>query len=110
MTTWNSDAVSQQFLVQAEDAERYLQEVRVKVKSNSSYQHVHDEHLARFYVFNYLHGRTFLASRDALLKELQSMAAHAIPAPREAYEGERFGRYRQQYVNLLISQFSSESL
>lgn len=109
MSTWNSDVVSQQFLAQAKNAERYLQEVRMKVKSNLSYQHVYDEHLARFYVYNYLHGRLFLASRAALLKELQSMATHPIPASLKAYDDERFGTYRQQYLDHLIEQFSSES-
>jgi len=52
MTAWNSETISEQFLAQAKDAERYIREVRVKVNTNSSYQHIYDDHLARYYVFN----------------------------------------------------------
>jgi hypothetical protein len=33
------------------------------LKRSRSYEHVFDEHMARFYVYNYLHGRTFLESK-----------------------------------------------
>jgi len=69
---WDEKALSSEFLTQAQDAERYLGEVRRKVKRNRSYERVFDEHLARFYVFNYIHGRTFLSTRQALLRELKS--------------------------------------
>jgi hypothetical protein len=108
MINWNAEALSRRFLAQAVSAEQYLQEVRIKVKTNPSYQNIHDDYLARYYVFNYLHGRTFLASSNALLKELKSMAVHSTPAPREAYEQERFEHYRQQYIAQLINEFSSE--
>jgi hypothetical protein len=102
---WDAESISNGFLFQAEDAERYLSEVRWKVRSNPSYQCVLDEHLARFYVFNYLHGRTFLSSRQALLKELKRLAAVPIDAPTEAYSPERFEHFRQQYLAQLISRF-----
>jgi hypothetical protein len=108
MINWNAEALSKRFLAHAEDAESYLKEVRVKVKTNSSYQHIHDDHLARYYVFNHMHGRTFLASSDALLKVLHSMATDP-PAPREAYDQETFEHYRQQYLTQLISEFNSGS-
>jgi hypothetical protein len=60
---WNSEELSAQYRHQAEDAERYLAEVRGKLKRSRSYEHVFDEHMARFYVYNYLHGRTFLESK-----------------------------------------------
>jgi hypothetical protein len=60
---WNPEDLSVRYRHQAEDAERYLAEVRRKVKGNRSYEHVFDQQVARFYVFNHLHGRTFLESR-----------------------------------------------
>jgi hypothetical protein len=63
MSEWDAAALSRHFLQVAEAAESYVQEVRGKVRESPSYKVLHDEHLARFYVFNRLHGRTWLASR-----------------------------------------------
>ena len=41
---WNSEELSARFRHQAEDAERYLAEVRGKLKRSRSYEHVFDEH------------------------------------------------------------------
>jgi hypothetical protein len=49
---WDERAVSQRFLGTANNAERYLTEVRTKVKGNRAYERVYDETLAQFYVFN----------------------------------------------------------
>lgn len=108
MATWDPEALTRRFLHQAEDAERYLAEVRGKVKSNPSYQHVYDEHMARFYVFNYLHGRTFLESRNSLLQELQSILTAQVPSP-DVYDKERFETYRRRYIEQLIEEFSKGS-
>lgn len=105
---WDPEFMSNGFLFQAQDAERYLSEVRRKVRSNSSYQCVLDDHLARFCVLNYLHGRTFLSSRQTLLKELKRLAAVPFAAPTEAYSPERFEHFRQQYLAQLISRFGEE--
>ncbi len=107
MAAWDTDALTRRFLHQAEDAERYLREVRSKVKSNPSYQHVYDEHMARFYVFNYLHGRTFLETQDSLLRELRSLLNAKIPTP-DIYDKERFETYRRRYIEQLIEEFSKE--
>jgi hypothetical protein len=103
---WNPDLIGNEFLFQAGDAERYLSEVRRKVGVNPSYQCILDEHLARFYVFNFLRDRTFLCSREALLKELTRLAAGPFDAPAQAYNPERFEHFRQQYLAQLISRFS----
>ena len=106
MDKWDKGALSKQFLFQAEDAERYLRQVRIKVKSNKSYECVHDEHLARFYVYNYLHGRTFLISRKELLDELRSLANTPLRTPHDAYDAQRFESYRQSYIAELMRQFT----
>lgn len=107
---WNPDLISSEFLFQAEDAERYLSEVRRKVRANPSYQCILDEHLARFYVFNYLYDRTFLCSREALMKELKRLAGVPCDAPAEAYDPVRFEHFRQQYLGHLISRFGPGQL
>jgi hypothetical protein len=73
---WETNTLSQQFLTRAEAVELYLHEVRAKVKSNAAYQVIHDQTLAEFYVYNHLHGRTCLQTRETFVRYLESMSAH----------------------------------
>ena len=69
-----SNELSQQFLCTAQSVEMYLAEITPKAKSNSTYRHLCDEHLAKFFVFNYLYRRAVLASREQLVTELGTNA------------------------------------
>lgn len=109
MTTWNVESLSRRFLSQANSAESYLREVRVKVKTNASYERVYDEHLARFYVFSYLHGRTFLSSKEALLKELKEFSDDTMQTPSDAYDPACFKQHRKLYIAQLIKEFSHDA-
>jgi hypothetical protein len=106
---WNSEELSARYLHQAEDAERYLAEVRGKLKRNRSYEHVFDEHMARFYVYNYLHGRTFLQTREELLRELEAMKRGKLPADPEVFDRERFERHYRTYVEGEIRRISEKT-
>lgn len=86
----------------AENAERYMLECRRKSATNANYEALHDEHLAKFFVFNYLHGRIFLATREGLLAELRSFLRVQQTAPLEAFDANRFLEWRQRYVASLI--------
>jgi hypothetical protein len=104
---WNSEELSARYWHQAEDAQRYLAEVRGKLKGSRSYEHVFDEHMARFYVYNYLHGRTFLETREALLHELEGMTRGEVRVDPEVFDRERFERYYRIYVEQVIKQISN---
>lgn len=105
MEHWDTDQISKTFRSLAREAERDCNEVRKKVKLNPSYERVYDELLAKFYVYNYLHGRLFLSSREQLVEELQRMLSYeVIPSP-ECYDLDRFERYRQACINGEISKF-----
>jgi hypothetical protein len=104
---WNSKELSERYLRQAEDAHRYLAEVRGKLKRSRSYEHVFDEHMARFYVFNYLHGRT--ETREALLQELEAMKRGELRADAEVFDRERFERYYRTYVEQVITEISAKA-
>lgn len=106
---WNSQELSARYLHQAEDAERYLAEVRGKLKRNRSYEHVFDEHMARFYVYNYLHGRTFIQTREELLRELEAMKRGPLPTDREVFDRERFEGHYRAYVDGEIRKISEET-
>src|SRR5947207_2346967 len=104
MKTWDPDSLTKRFIFQAESAERYMLECKSKLHRTDRYKELHDEHLAKFYVFNYIHGRTFLATREQFLAELGSFL-HAQPtAPSEAFDGQCFLTWRQRYIQGLISE------
>ena len=95
-------------MAKAEGADRYLREIRTKISRTTSYEHIYDETLAEFWVFNYLHGRTFLSTRETLLAELRAFVS--TPAtPHDAYEMDRFRSFRQRVIESLISRFESGS-
>jgi len=73
MATWDAESLSKRFEFAASSAESYFQQVRPKMATQPAYQRVYDEKVAEFGVFNRLHGRTCLDTRDALLAELRSM-------------------------------------
>lgn len=105
---WNQNELSQQFLSAAQNAEMYLAEITPKAKDNSAYRHLYDEHLAKFFVFNYLHGRTFLSSPKELVIELQRMLNIACPGS-GAYDAVEFERFRRLYIQQLMTEYTDRS-
>ena len=109
MRSWNSQLVSEQFQNQALQAEQYLREVRVKVKSNKSYESIYDEQLARFYVFDYLHVRAFIDSRVNLVAGLNNLLANENTSwADDSYDKQRFEQFRAAFVKSLIQQFEPD--
>ena len=108
MHDWDIDSLNQSFFNVARNAEIYLEEVKNKTKINKSYESVYDDHLAKFYVYNYLHGKTFLVSRQALVDELTNLASLTLKAPHDAYDPIRFESCRQNYIRALIERFTAE--
>ena len=102
MEQWNKEQISQSFRRQAEEAERYCGEVRSKIKHRPSYKDIFDEHMAKFYVYNRLHGRTFLDSREELLSELRTMLTMDFSSA-ECFDAERFESHRKAYINAEIN-------
>lgn len=102
MKNWNPESLSERFLFTAESAETYMLECKAKAATREAYKALHDEHLAKFYVFNHLRGLTFFATRDELLSALRSLLNAQPTAPSEAFEGERFFVHRKAFINALI--------
>jgi hypothetical protein len=99
---WNPESLSRSFISSAESAERYMRECKSKLSRSDRYKELHDEHLAKFYVFNYLHGRTFLETREKFLAELQRMLTEKYSAPHEAFDEKTFTTWRRHYVQNLM--------
>ena len=94
---WNADELSRSFKARAVKADRYLLELREKIRRNDSYKVISDQTLAEFYVYDPLWERTFLATRELLLAELAEMK-EADPNPPQAYDR---GMFRDAYDNTL---------
>jgi hypothetical protein len=61
---WDKNAVNESFVYRGQDAKLRLKECLAKAKSNSRYQWFADEAAAKASVYDYLDGKSFLASRE----------------------------------------------
>ena len=102
-SNWDWKILSDKYLYIAQDTERYLNEVREKLKTNDNYKIIFDENLAKYYVYNYLHGRTFLQSREEFVNELNNLLERQFDAPPEAFDKERFLNSRRMFLNGILS-------
>ena len=105
MEDWDPKAMSERFLVQAQEAERYSKEAKGKMSRTDTYQKLFDEHWARFYVFDALHISAYLASREQLLVCLNQMLQNK-PTPFGACDADYFEDQRLKCINQLIAQYS----
>jgi hypothetical protein len=99
---WDPEAVSQRFLRAAATAEDYLREVRSKIASQPTYGTTHDQTLAEYYVYNHLHGRTWLDTRETLLTRLRDMIHERLQMVSEAQDIEAFHRFRRRLLEHLV--------
>ena len=105
---WDPESLSQEFLAKARACEQYLDEVRIKLHLTRSYELIFDEALAEFHVFNSLHGKPFLATRDQLLAELRDLVEKEIPKVLGILDFERFKMVRQNLIENLIHRFEGD--
>lgn len=91
--SWDTKAVHEHFLRAATEKDRYLSEVRNKVKSGQAYESIYDQTLAEFYVYNFFHGRTHLSSREAFLDALGDLEVAAVPHD-DYFDRTRFAQTR----------------
>ena len=76
----------------------------MKAKDNRFYRMFADEAAAKASVYDYLDGKTFLASRKELLAALRELKA--MPAPNgEAFDREKFVQSRLLEIDNLLREF-----
>ena len=76
MKTWEKDSIRRQFASAAERAENYARELAGRIKrdpngSSDSVKDLHDEHLAKWYVYDSFSYSSCLESRDEFLEEVK---------------------------------------
>lgn len=106
---WDPKSLSERFLHIAENAEKYARETREKAKRNRSYEGIHDQTLAEFYVYNYLQGRQFLDSRENFLRVLRSLAINAVPNSGDAFDQGQFALFYSNIIQGLIQQYTLDN-
>jgi hypothetical protein len=106
---WDMKSISDGFMHAAEMHEARVEEVRLKALGSIGYQYDHDEHLAEFAVYNHLHGRTFLESREELLAKLREMRRNSPPALSSIYNGEHFEGAYYRRIETLINAYSTKA-
>jgi hypothetical protein len=105
---WDPERLSQEFLVKTEACERYLDEIKAKLHVTRSFELIFDEALAEFYVFNGLHGKPFLATRDQFLAGLRGLLKTEVPKVLGIFDFERFKVVRQNIIENLIRRFEKD--
>jgi hypothetical protein len=105
---WDSEKLSQEFFAKAKTCERYLDEIRAKLHVTRSFELIFDEALAEFYVFDYLHGKPFLATRDQFLAGLRGLLKMEVPKALGILDFERFKVVRQNIIENLIRRFEKD--
>jgi hypothetical protein len=95
--------LSRQYAFTALNAETYLAQCKEGAKTREGYKKLHDEHVAKSYLYNYLHGRTFLNSPKQLWSELQHRLANPPTPPSECFDKGWFTDCYLSYVRGEIS-------
>jgi hypothetical protein len=109
MSDWNRDSLTEEFRGIALKSERegiYWSQKAAKGVMGADVNH--DRALAEFYVYNYLHGKSFLVSRDALLAELRvfkDVRTHISGA----FNQDLFQEVRERILSGLISHFEADA-
>lgn len=107
---WDYEDESNFFLRITESMKRHLNEAAAKAKDKPSYQMFYDDCLSKFNVFNYLHQRSFLTSRERLLDELRRLLDDQISVPDEVYDKEQYKRCWRTHVNSLIELYQKNEV
>ena len=108
MSDWDEKAISAEFRRKALSAEDQRAYWSGQARQGSMGAEVnHDDALSEFYVYNYLHGKLFLASRRALLAELKEFR-DIEQIDTGAFDQDRFRKAHRRIVDSLIDRFEAE--
>src|SRR5579859_8184802 len=105
MTKFDAKHTAASFQHIANEAERYMLEAKSKISRTLSYRGLHDDHLAKFYVYNYLAVRC--ESREHVLDVLTRLLTEPHAAPSSAFDATRFKSAYQGCVRAEIQRLSA---
>jgi hypothetical protein len=106
LSNWDWQAVSRKFFELAQEAYREAGEARMR--RDPAHRAVHDEQMAKFAVYSYLHDKSFLARREDLLTELRHMLDDPVTQrPTGVVDTDSFDRSRNRWIRELILELES---
>ena len=83
-------------------------EIKTKLRSDEVLRAHFRRTLAELHVFNSLHGKPFLATREEFLAGLRSLLESEVPKEPEVLDFERFKIVRRNIIENLISRFERD--
>lgn len=107
--SWNPKALSDSFRSRADFAERYADELARRKNKGETERDLHDEHLAIFYVNDFLVERSFLDSREELVAALREYVKRGPVSFSTAIDPERFRAHWERVANNLIKEIGKEA-
>jgi hypothetical protein len=102
---WDPNSLNETFIRRGKEARLRQKECEAKAMSSNFYQRFADEAAARVSVYDYLDGKSFLESQDALLRAIRELAA-TEPPNLELFDRVNFVQARHSTINELLSEFS----
>ena len=111
MKTWNPESLRKTFLSAAEFAENYANELSGRIKrdakaSSDREKELHDEHLAKWYVYDSFAHNVCLETRESFLAEARSRldSNYDFRAP-GSFNIETFKKFWRQHIQNLINEY-----
>lgn len=105
LNKWDKDAISSRFKSKASSVDTYLREVSAKVKTNKSYEFIYDEYLALSEVYNFLYEKTFLNTKESLVRKLKDLLESEGLFSNRSYHIESYYKFRTAEIQCLINEF-----
>jgi len=107
--SWNPVSLAKGFETAANSAEQYAQALLLRPKMGGREKELHDEHYAKFFVYDYLASVACIDSREQLLQALRRYRAAGPISGRGMFDQLRFQAEWHRYIDYLISEYSDET-
>jgi len=102
---WDADGLRRSFKGVAEDAERYVGQIKARSKNpGAGDEMLLAEHEAKFRVYDHLSVNRALISREEFLAELAKMRAESAAPPRRGVNSAEFQKWYEYFIKDLIEQ------
>ena len=112
MKTWDSDSERKSFASIADAAERYANELSKRIKNDPKNQsdyvrEMHDEHLAKWYVYDWLAHSSCVESREQLKAEVRiRIDSNFEFRALGVFNKDNFQKHWRRYMESIIKTYS----
>ena len=113
MKTWDSESIRKQFAFTAAAAENYAKELSGRITrdpkgQSDNVREIHDEYLAKWYVYDSLSFSSCLESREGFLAEVRCRLASPFDyRATGAFSRDNFEKHWRQYMCALLKGYDA---